>query len=146
MNQEKITERQREFARLIAKGEKQGAAYRKAFNCMGQSEAAVRSNASRLAKNDNIRRLIEELREQADSEAVMSRHERMVRLSRQAEEAAREGDRSGLVRVIDTLNKMDGAYKPERVRMENTMSIADIMDVLQARGCRPEVHWAGERE
>lgn len=140
MNQEKMTERQREFARLIAKGEKQGAAYRKAFNCMGQSEAAVRSNASRLAKNDNIRRLIEELREQADSEAVMSRHERMVRLSRQAEEAAREGDRSGLVRVIDTLNKMDGAYKPERVRMENTMSIADIMDVLQARGCRPEVH------
>lgn len=140
MNQEKITERQREFARLIAKGEKQGAAYRKAFNCMGQSEAAVRSNASRLAKNDNIRRLIEELRERADGEAVMSRHERMVRLSRQAEEAAREGDRSGLVRVIDTLNKMDGAYKPERVRMENTMSIADIMDVLQARGCRPEVH------
>ncbi len=140
MNQEKMTERQREFARLIAKGEKQGAAYRKAFNCMGQSETAVRSNASRLAKNDNIRRLIEELREQADSEAVMSRHERMVRLSRQAEEAAREGDRSGLVRVIDTLNKMDGAYKPERVRMENTMSIADIMDVLQARGCRPEVH------
>ena len=140
MNQEKITERQREFARLIAKGEKQGAAYRKAFNCMGQSEAAVRSNASRLAKNDNIRRFIEELRERADGEAVMSRHERMVRLSRQAEEAAREGDRSGLVRVIDTLNKMDGAYKPERVRMENTMSIADIMDVLQARGCRPEVH------
>ena len=140
MNQEKITERQREFARLIAKGEKQGAAYRKAFNCMGQSEAAVRSNASRLAKNDNIRRFIEELRERADGEAVMSRHERMVRLSRQAEEAAREGDRSGLVRVVDTLNKMDGAYKPERVRMENTMSIADIMDVLQARGCRPEVH------
>ena len=140
MNQEKMTERQREFARLIAKGEKQGAAYRKAFNCMGQSEAAVRSNASRLAKNDNIRRLIGELRERADGEAVMSRHERMVRLSRQAEEAAREGDRSGLVRVIDTLNKMDGAYKPERVRMENTMSIADIMDVLQARGCRPEVH------
>ena len=140
MNQEKITERQREFARLIAKGEEQGAAYRKAFNCMGQSEAAVRSNASRLAKNDNIRRFIEELRERADGEAVMSRHERMVRLSRQAEEAAREGDRSGLVRVIDTLNKMDGAYKPERVRMENTMSIADIMDVLQARGCRPEVH------
>ena len=140
MKQEKITERQREFARLIAKGEKQGAAYRKAFNCMGQSEAAVRSNASRLAKNDNIRRFIEELRERADGEAVMSRHERMVRLSRQAEEAAREGDRSGLVRVVDTLNKMDGAYKPERVRMENTMSIADIMDVLQARGCRPEVH------
>ena len=62
MNQEKMTERQREFARLIAKGEKQGAAYRKAFNCSGESKAAVRSNASRLAKNDNIRRLIEELR------------------------------------------------------------------------------------
>lgn len=140
MKQEKITERQREFARLIAKGEKQGAAYRKAFGCAGQSEAAVRSDASRLAKNDRIRRLIEELRERADSEAVMSRHERMVRLSRQVEEAAREGDRSGLVRVIDILNKMDGAYRPKRVRMENTRSIVDIVNVLQGRGGGPKVH------
>ena len=64
----------------------------------------------------------------------------MVRLSRQVEEAAREGDRSGLVRVIDILNKMDGAYRPKRVRMENTRSIVDIVNVLQGRGGGPKVH------
>lgn len=113
MNQEKMTERQREFARLIAKGEKQGAAYRKAFNCSGESKAAVRSNASRLAKNDNIRRLIEELRGQADSEAVMTRRERLILLAEQARAAAQEGDRMGLARMIDIMNRMDGAYVAE---------------------------------
>ena len=113
MKQEKITERQREFARRIAMGEKQGAAYRKAFNCMGQSEAAVRSNASRLAKNDNILQLIEELRERADVEAVMTRRERLVLLAEQARAAAAEGDRTGLARMIDIMNRMDGAYIAE---------------------------------
>lgn len=134
------TERQREFARLIAMGEKQGAAYRKAFDCAGQSEAAVRSNASRLAKNDNIRRIVGELRERADGEAVMSRHERMVWLSQQAEEAARVGDRMGLARMIDTLNKMDGAYEPEKVQVDTHMSVASLIHALQDEGCRPKVH------
>ena len=113
MKQEKITERQREFARRIAKGEKQGAAYLKAFNCKGESKAAVRSNASRLAKNDNIRRLIEELRERADGEAVMTRRERLILLADQARAAAQEGDRMGLARMIDIMNRMDGAYVAE---------------------------------
>ena len=113
MKQEKITERQREFARRIAKGEKQGAAYLKAFNCKGESKAAVRSNASRLAKNDNIRRLIEELRERADGEAVMTRRERLILLADQARAAAQEGDRMGLARMINIMNRMDGAYVAE---------------------------------
>ena len=142
MKQEKITERQREFARLVAKGEKQGAAYRMAFNCTGQSEAAVRSNASRLAKNDNILQLVEELRERADDEAVIKRYERMVRLSQIVRRAGKEGSNVSIMdglRAIQELNRMDGAYAPEKVHMDTTMSIATIVRTLQERGCRPKV-------
>lgn len=140
MKQEKITERQREFARLIAKGEKQGAAYRRAFDCTGQSEAAVRSNASRLAKNDNILRLIEELRKRADGEVVIKRYERMVRLSQIVRRAGKKGSnvsiRNGL-RAIQELNRMDGAYAPQKAHVDTTMSIANIVKTLQGRGCQP---------
>lgn len=136
MKHEKITERQREFARLVAKGEKQGEAYRKAFNCMGQSEAAVRSNASRLAKNDNILRLIEELRERADGEAVMRRHERMVWLSRKVLEATggEPAEVANGIRAIQELNRMDGAYAAEKVEAKvETCSFENILALIEER-------------
>ena len=162
-----LTERQREFARLIVSGERQAVAYRKAFDCNGKSEAAVRSDASRLARNANIIKLIAELRGQADSAAVMTWERRMELLSRQAEAEAKKGNWSGLIRIVDMLNKMDGTYETKKREAElekaakeeerkkaaeeeerkkaaeqnpKHMSIAEILDELQERGCRPKVH------
>lgn len=137
MKHEKITERQREFARLIAKGEKQGEAYRKAFNCRGQSEAAVRSNASRLAKNDNIRRIIEELRECADGEAVMSRHERMVWLSQVARRARENESKVSIVdgvRAIQELNRMTGGYEQEKAEEQGEWTFARMLKDIDEGG------------
>ncbi len=127
MKQEKMTERQREFARLIAKGEKQGKAYLKAFNCRGQSEAAVRSNASRLAKNDNIRRLIEELIERADGETIAERQEILKRLSKQFRKADEEDDRAGMVKIANEINKMTGGYEPERVEVSEEWTFSRLL-------------------
>lgn len=112
-----LNERQRVFARALAEGASQAAAYRKAFDCKGKSEAAVASNASRLAKNDKVREFVAQLGAQADVRAVMGRQERMEWLSRLVEEAA--GGEPAVVangiRALQELNKMDGAYAPERV-------------------------------
>ena len=113
-----LTERQREFARLIVSGERQAVAYRKAFDCNGKSEASVRSDASRLARNANIIKLIAELRGQADSAAVMTWERRMELLSRQAEAEAQKGNWSGLIRIVDMLNKMDGTYETKKREAE----------------------------
>lgn len=113
-----LTERQREFARLIVSGERQTTAYRKAFDCNGKSEAAVRSDASRLARNANVVKLIAELRGQADSAAVMTWERRMALLSKQAEAEAKRGNWSGLIKIVDMLNKMDGTYETKKREAE----------------------------
>ena len=99
-----LTERQREFARLIVSNERQMASYRKAFDCNEKSETAVRSNASRLARNANVVKLIKKLQAQADSVAVMTRERRMELLNEQAEGEAKRGNWSELIRIVDMLN------------------------------------------
>ena len=99
-----LTERQREFARLIVSNERQTASYRKAFDCNEKSETAVRSNASRLARNANVVKLIKKLQAQADSVAVMTRERRMELLNEQAEGEAKRGNWSELIRIVDMLN------------------------------------------
>ena len=154
-----LTERQREFARLIVSGERQTAAYRKAFDCKGKSEAAVRSDASRLARNANVVKLIKMLQAQADSAAVMTRERRMALLSNQAEKAAKKGNWAGLIRIVDMLNKMDGTYETKKMEAElektakeeerkkaaasegpKHMPIVDLIHAIQDEGCRPKVH------
>ena len=99
MEEMRLTERQREFAWLIVSGERQSAAYRKAFDCNGKSEASVRSDASRLARNANVVKLIAELRGQAEAEA-------------------KRGNWSGLIKIVDMLNKMDGTYETKKREAE----------------------------
>ena len=120
-------------------GERQSAAYRKAFDCNGKSEASVRSDASRLARNANVVKLIAELRGQAEAEA-------------------KRGNWSGLIKIVDMLNKMDGTYETKKREAElekaakeekrkkaaegedrPAMTIGKIVKTLQDKGCRPPV-------
>ena len=138
-------------------GERQSAAYRKAFDCNGKSEAAVRSDTSRLARNANIVKLIKMLQAQADSAAVMTRERRMALLSIQAEAEAKRCNWSGLIKIVDMLNKMDGTYESKKMEAElekaakeeerkkaatsgGPNTISALIHALQDEGCRPEVH------
>ena len=140
-------------------GERQVIAYRKDFDCNGKSEAAVRADASRLARNANIIKLIAKLRERADFAAVMTRERRMALLSNQAEKAAKKGNWTGLIRIVDMLNKMDGTYETKKMEAElektakeeerkkaaasegpKHMPIVDLIHAIQDEGCRPKVH------
>ena len=110
---DELNDRQLEFARGLAAGLTKCDAYRKAFDCSGLKGQTVASNACRLAKNANVLKKLEELRGRADSEAGMARGERLRLLAEQARAAAQEGDRTGLARMIDIMNRMDGAYVAE---------------------------------
>lgn len=101
-----------EFARLLAAGCGQSEAYRKAFHCDGQSAAAVRSCAWRLAKNADVLEFVAQLRRKADRSALLDRQRRMELLSSAALGCSEAGDVANLVRCVAELNKMDGAYEP----------------------------------
>lgn len=114
-----LTKEQRVFCRLVAvDGVKQGAAYAQAFGVKANSAATL---AGRLLKRveivEEIQRLSTRAEEVRDRVAVWSKAERMERLQGWAEAAGEEGRYGDAVRCVDLLNKMDGAYEPERVEV-----------------------------
>jgi len=135
-----LNEKQKEFARLLAAGVTQSAAYRQVFGAKGKSAAAIRSDAYRLAKNADVLRFVATLSQGADRRAVMDRQERMERLSAAVEECQRKGRYGEMVRNIAELNRMDGAYEPERLEVSGVLGVGAVVAALQSRGQRPPVH------
>lgn len=126
-----LTDKQREFARLLVTGVAQAEAYRKAFGANKKSEAAIRSCASRLAKNANVVQFCDILRHDCDVSAIASRQERMEWLTARMRECAAGGDIRGGVACIAELNKMDGAYEPEKLEVSGSLGVGAVVAALQ---------------
>ena len=147
-----LTDKQREFCRLLVEDRlSKPDAYRKAFKRKDLSNTAASKAASRLSKDDEICRYMSDLHAELDKKAIMSKQERMEWLSRVVrtpigevtplsdlcqEHTITEGEDYSSVKTkmpsklaaIAELNKMDGAYEPEKV--ETTVSFDDA--VLEA--------------
>lgn len=129
-----LNDRQRVFARLLVQGVPQAEAYRRAFDCSGRSVATVCSNACRLAKNADVLRLVAQLRREADGCAVLDRQRRLELLSSKALDCYEAGEVADMVRCIAELNRMDGAYVPERKEVQVLGCFAAIMGELGKNG------------
>lgn len=82
-NKTKVTEKKKEFARLlVAEKLSKADAYRKAYNRKDMSNDAASKAASRLSKDGEVLRMIDELNKQLDKSAVLTRQQRMEWLSR----------------------------------------------------------------
>lgn len=146
----KLTEKQRNFVRFYAEGYSQREAYRKAYSGNRLTDATCDANASRLLRNAKVVALLAELREKADAEAVLNRRRRMVWLSRVVTTAVDDVDgKSDLcqeksvsefgmkcrmpdkLRAIQELNRMDGAYAPEELKVEGELSFASLLKGLK---------------
>ncbi len=134
-----LNEEQREFARLLATGMKQSAAYRQAFDCEGMPPRIVAANARRLAKNADIQRYLASLRREADAPATIDRRQRMMVLSQMTLQAQEAGNVREAVACIAELNRMDGAYEPEKVEVSGNLGVAHIVAALQAGEAEPLV-------
>jgi hypothetical protein len=145
-NKSRTTEKKKEFARLLVDGKLSKAdAYRKAYKRKDMSNEAASKAASRLSKDAEIVRMIDELNAQLNKSAVLTKQERMEWLSRvvttpigeidNTSELCQESsiDENGMkfkmpskIAAIAELNKMDGAYAPEKMEVdagENFMSL-----------------------
>lgn len=135
-----LTEQQREFCRLVAKGQSGRQAYAAAFGCENESSAA--SCACRMLKRDYIRAEIDrltaaarELSRQRDRQAIGEKAERMEMLWRMARESEVAGNVDDAVACIRELNRMDGAYEPEKVAVAAvTWSFDSLMDGMMGGG------------
>lgn len=147
-----LTEKQRNFARFYAEGYSQREAYRKAYKAKRLTDATCDANASRLLRNAKVMAFLAELRKKADDDAVINRRRRMVWLSRVVTTAVDDVDgKSDLcqeksvsefgircrmpdkLRAIQELNRMDGAYEPEKLKVEGELSFASLLKGLKNR-------------
>ena len=153
MAQRGLTEKQRAFARYCFSGMSEREAYRKAFPNKKLKDASCDVQASRLLKNVKVQEYLEELRQQAQSDAVLTKRARMEWLSRVVTTAPNAVDgESDLcqemttsefgvkcrmpdkLRAVQELNKMDGAYTPEEVKVTTEWSFSSLLKDLKSTG------------
>lgn len=139
-----LSEQQREFCRRVARGMCGRQAYAEAYGCDLRSAAAA---ASRLLKRDYIQAELNrltaaarELSRERDAQAIGDKAERMEMLWRMARDSEEAGNVSDAVGCIKELNRMDGAYEPERLEVSGVLGVGAVVAALQSRGQRPPVH------
>lgn len=151
MKERGLTEKQRSFARFYVEGFSQREAYRKAYGCKDSKISTCDVNASRLLRNAKVIEYVAELREKAESAAVLNRRKRMIYLSRVVTTAPDDVDGNSdlcqelvtgefgircrmpdKLRAIQELNRMDGAYAPEEVKVESELSFGALLKGLKS--------------
>lgn len=101
--------KEEKFVQCLIIGMSQRKAYREAFPSSARwKDSTVDVKASVLFSQDKILERYQELLNEAKSNAIMSRIDRMVVLSEIAGDVDERPD--SRIRAIDTLNKMDGEY------------------------------------
>ncbi len=150
-----LTEKQKAFARGMFEGLSQREAYKRAYDCAKKKDETVDALASRLLSNVKVKEYLEELNKEAESPLVLTKQERMEWLSRVVRTPLREvDDQSDLCQeltetsgpngcstkikmpsklgAIAELNKMTGAYAPEKMETKVEHSFSSLLKELPA--------------
>lgn len=102
-----MTERQEKFCREFIKTGNATKAYKKA-GYDTEDYDAIRSNASRLLTNDNVKARLEELRRKAEAKEILSASQIRALLTNIATD--KESSKLEVMKALDILNKMNGEY------------------------------------
>lgn len=126
-----LTESHRTFCRLVVEGTAPKEAYKQTFTA---SERAAGPCASRLMSRPEIQLELEKLRaplySEAELHAIWPKNTRMAKLQKWAEEASAAGRYEAAVRCIAELNKLDGAYTPEKIELDLPNTFDTLMQDL----------------
>ena len=124
---------------IAVEGMLQKDAYAQAFGCKPNSAATL---AGRLLKRVEVQEEIERLRERKVEKEVevmvkarvWTKVQRMEELQGMAQSAAEEGKYEAAIRAIAEMNRMDGAYEPERVELEARGTFAALLEEIEGGG------------
>ena len=103
----KLTTRQENFCLAYVRLGNATQAYKEA-GYTTKSEACMASNSWRMLRNEKVKQRIAELQAEVRNAKMMDIAERRERLAEIARDT--ESTKQDVIRAIDTLNKMDGAY------------------------------------
>jgi len=136
---------------LLVEGKRsKNVAYKTAFNRPEMKPLTASKAAHRLCQRADVIAYIEELNSSLDRAAILSKEKRMVYLSRiittsagalkptsdlcqsvsHAEDGSVKLTMPSKIAAITELNKMDGAYEPERHELKCDLSFSALLDSL----------------
>ena len=123
--------RHEKFVQCLIAGMSQRKAYREAFKQANKwKDSTVDSRASEMMRVSEVLGRYQELQEQAQDEAIMTRKERMVKLSELAKDAEKEDTQ---IKAIDILNKMDSVYVvKQETQVTGQLNVNNPYDELTA--------------
>ncbi len=152
MKERKLTERAREFARRYFECGNGTQAYRESYGKnRSLKESTCATEASKLLRNPKVQEYLKELNEKAACESVLSKRKRMEWLSRVVTTPPGQVDENSdlcqemvigefgtkcrvpdKIRAIQELNKMDGAYAPEEVKVVTELSFGSLLKEVKS--------------
>ena len=121
----KLTQKQENFVRNLFIGMSQREAYVEAGYSSNQLPATIDRHAFDLANEGKVLARLNELNEAAESKKVLTVKERKERLS----ELSKKDEYA--VPAIREINKMDGAYAPEKLAILAEYYIVEDEDAIQ---------------
>ena len=127
-----LTPKQLHFARCVASGMSQAAAYREAYDTQTDRAATVHDAASRLARNPAVAERIEWLikqREQAVVASALSDREKVLRKLRDWMDSAEPTD-SNKIRAAELLGKSTGLFR-DVVESVDSKTSEDLLSDLE---------------
>ena len=146
-----LTEKQKEFARGLFDGMSQREAYKAAYDCSKKKDKTVDELASRLSRNVKVKEYLASLNVKVEKSAILSKQERMEWLTRVVKTPIGEVDEESdlcqefrfdgetmsrtykmpsKLGAIAELNKMDGAYEPEKIEVRSEFSFGSLLKSL----------------
>lgn len=124
-----MTSRQEKFARNVAKGMTQRAAYRDAYpNSRKWKDAAVDSQACILARNSEVSKRLAELRKANEDAARLTREKKLAIIEKDIENAIAQRDRYGMIALLKLHNDMTGDNAPAKTEVT-----VDILSAIVER-------------
>jgi len=126
-----LTQKQENFCLAYIKTGNASEAYRQSYNAEKMSEKQIWEESSKLNSNPKVAQRVQELRDKAESKAIITLEQRKELLSRFAWEE--ETDKS--IKAIDLLNKMDGIYiQKNQTELSGTVGVTFQIDLGDDNG------------
>lgn len=102
-----LTDKQEKFALKVVEGKSLSDAYRECYDCENSSDKTIWNEASILAKNQEVAKRIDELREQLVKPTIMTAQQRLEFLTNVING---QEDMVHKLKALDLMNKMQGEY------------------------------------
>ena len=119
----KLTPKQEKFCLEFVKTGNASEAYRRAYSTEKMKDETIWTKASKLLARDKVRARVEEIKQKAEDEAILSIKQRKELLT----QIAKESPPNEAVKAIDILNKMDAVYL-KKVEHKGTIPVEIVIE------------------